>query len=96
MGPDLYLQRRDPTPARNAPAPGPTVPLDHSILRILGDGEPRELCSIRMALPDKPSTHALHARITTLVEKGLVQRTPLPGGPQRGPGASHYQLVRHA
>lgn len=91
----IELQRRDPLPARNAPAQGPTVPLDHAILRILGDGEARELVSIRMALADKPSTHDLHARISTLVDKGLVCRTPRPGGPRRGPGASYYQLVPH-
>jgi hypothetical protein len=91
----IDLMRREPNPPRNQPAPGPTVPLDHEILRIMRDGVERELSSIRMAMADKPSTHNLHARMVVLVGKGLVERIPTPEGPRRGPGASKYRLARY-
>jgi DNA-binding Lrp family transcriptional regulator len=81
--------RRDP-PVK--PPPGPTTALDALILQVLQDGERRELREITAAL--SVSTHKAHARIQTLVGKGLVNRTRLPGGPARGPGASVYQIAR--
>lgn len=90
----IELIQRDPAPPRNIPASGPTTQLDHDILRVMRDEVERPLASIRMALAGRPSTHDLFARVRTLVDKGFLERIPTEGGPQRGPGASRYRLVR--
>lgn len=90
----ISLLRHDPAPARNRPIAGPTTQLDYEVMRIMKDGVERELASIRMALAGRPSTHDLYARVKTLVDKGLLDRMPTPGGPRRGPGASRYRLAQ--
>ena len=82
------IVRRDPPAPR---APGPSTPLDTAILAALADGERRELREVTVLVGD--TTHKVHARIQTLVDKGLVLWTRLPNGPQRGPGASVYQIA---
>jgi hypothetical protein len=82
---------RDPTPAQGQRPVGPSTPLDGLILAFLGDGQPRELQEITRAVGG--STHKVHARAQSLVGKGLVTWTRIPGGPSRGPGASVYQLA---
>ena len=69
---------------------GPTIPLDHAILRALDDG-PMELREISRRVSD--TSHHVHARVQTLIAKGLVVRNSIPGGPRRGPGASVYALT---
>lgn len=70
---------------------GPTIPLDHEILRVLRTWGPAELREIRDLVDD--TTHHVHARVRMLADRGLVERRVLAGGPRRGPGASVYQLT---
>jgi hypothetical protein len=83
---------------RKAPAPipaqrpmGPSTPLDEQIMAFLADGRVVELNDITRAVDGR--THKVHARVQTLVGKGLVTWTRNPTGPQRGPGASSYRLA---
>lgn len=69
---------------------GPTIPLDFAILNALENG-PAELREISRRVGD--TSHHVHARVQTLMTKGLVERSSIPGGPRRGPGASRYALV---
>lgn len=81
----------EPTVTPRQRAHGPSTPLDETILEFLADGQPRELQEITRAVDG--TTHNVHARTQSLVRKGLVTRSPIPGGPPRGPGASHYRRV---
>jgi len=69
----------------------PSTPLDEAIMEFLSDGQPRELQEITRAVGG--TTHNVHARAQSLVGKGLVTWTRIPGGPSRGPGASTYRLA---
>ena len=89
---ELLMQRNPPLRSTER-APCPTVPLDHAVMRVMQDGTARQLVSIRRDVGLPVSTHDLYARVRTLVDKGLLIRTPLPGGPRRGPGASEYSLA---
>lgn len=83
--------RREPSvPAQQRPV-GPSTDLDGAILRFLGCGRAVPLGEITKGVG--ATTHKVHARVQTLVGKGLVIRTRNPLGPQRGPGASTYQLA---
>jgi predicted ArsR family transcriptional regulator len=82
---------REPTFARRQRTNGPSTPLDEAILEFLGDEVPRELQEITKAVG--ATTHNVHARVQSLVHKGLVARSATPGGPPRGPGASTYRLA---
>jgi DNA-binding HxlR family transcriptional regulator len=70
---------------------GPTIPLDHAILGVLRDRGPAELREITKQVRD--TTHHVHARVRMLVDRGLIERKLLAGGPRRGPGASYYELT---
>jgi hypothetical protein len=84
------IARNPALPPQQRPA-GPSTRLDELILAYLNDGEPRELQEITRAVSG--ATHKVHARAQSLVGKGLVTWTRIPGGPARGPGASRYQLA---
>lgn len=89
------LQPCDPPETYRDRAQGPSLPIDCAILRHLEahpDGE--HLAAVRAAVGG--STHYVHARLAALADRGLVHRSPVPGGPRRGPGASVYMLVRTA
>jgi hypothetical protein len=84
------IVRSEPPTASSRPG-GPTVPVDEAILRVLADvADPVPLRFITQAVGD--TTHHVHARIETLITKGLVVRRRAPGAPRRGPGASVYEL----
>lgn len=79
-----------PVLVRNQTA-GPSTPLDYAILGFLRDREPMPLRAITAGLGS--TTHRVHARLQVLVDRSLVRREALPGGPKRGPGASVYSLT---
>jgi DNA-binding MarR family transcriptional regulator len=81
--------RKDPPPQRRPAVPSTEV--DAQILAVLAGGDRMELRDITKAVGR--TTHHTHARVMTLVRKGLVARERPPGAPSRGPGASLYQLV---
>lgn len=71
---------------------GPSTPLDYAILRFLGTQRfPVTLATITAGV--ESTTHRTHARVRCLLDRGLLQRRPIPGGPRRGPGASEYSLT---
>lgn len=81
---------------------GPSIDLDHRILRALrlvderlhpagSAAMGRSLGEITQAVGG--TTHHVHARVQTLIDRGLVIRERIPGGPRRGPGASQYLLT---
>ena len=70
---------------------GPSTDMDHQILQFLAQHPGVELRAITRAVDD--TTHHVHARVQTLIDRGLVRRSPIPGGPRRGPGASRYRLT---
>lgn len=80
--------RRDPPVRKQS---GPSTRVDRQILAALAGGERMELRDITRVVGS--TTHHTHARLATLVGKGLVVRVKPPGSPARGPGASLYQLV---
>lgn len=81
-------------PATSSRSGGPTVPVDEAILRVLGDvADPVRLQFITESIGGGATTHHVHARIETLIDRGLVKRIRPPGAPRRGPGASVYELV---
>lgn len=69
----------------------PSTPLDYQILEVLGQSEktwrPGEIAQ-------RIDTHhkKISARLKVLTDRELVIRLPVPGGPQRGPGAFLYRL----
>lgn len=82
------IVRRDP-PARKQT--GPSTQVDQRILAVLAGGDRWELREIVHRVDS--TTHHTHARLQSLVNKGLVVRWKPPGAPARGPGASLYQLA---
>lgn len=82
----------DPPATARLGSPGPTLPVDEAILAVLADlADPVPLRVITRHVGD--TTHHVHARIETLITKGLVVRRRAPGAPRRGPGASVYELA---
>jgi DNA-binding Lrp family transcriptional regulator len=81
------ILRRDP-PVRKQT--GPSTQVDLKILKALAGGDRMELREITRIVGN--TTHHTHARLQTLVNKGLVVRLKPPGAPARGPGASLYQV----
>lgn len=71
---------------------GPTTDLDHLILQALAQRAGLRLQDITQVVGG--TTHRVHARVQTLIERGLVHRERIPGGPRRGPGASRYLLTQ--
>ena len=82
---------RDPAPAPALRPAGPSTPLDQAILDALSCGREMALQEVTRATGN--STHKVHARIQSLVGKGMVNWIRTPGGPRRGPGASKYQIA---
>ncbi len=70
---------------------GPTTDLDRAIDEVLADGTAREPRAIHAALAPGYPLGQVHARLKVMVNRGLVQRIPTPGGPQRGRGAGTYR-----
>jgi predicted transcriptional regulator len=75
-------------PLMSGPRP---LPIDTQILDMLAARGPMELAELTAATGD--STHRVHARLTSMMKRGLVQRRQL-GARTRGPGASVYVLAR--
>lgn len=85
----------DPPEAFRGRLAGPTRPIDCEILEYLvrqSRGVP--LADITQAVGS--TTHNVHSRVSALVDRGLVHREVLPGGPRRGPGASLYRVTKAA
>jgi len=80
--------RRDPPVRKQS---GPSTQVDQRILAALAGGDRMELRQIRALVGG--TTHHTHARLKTLIDKGLVTRFKPPGAPARGPGASLYQAA---
>jgi hypothetical protein len=75
---------------REQPASGPTTALDQAICCVLENGnywEPREIQKQLMPGVELPQ---IYARLRVLVQRGVLVREQIPGGPQRGPGAGRY------
>ncbi len=66
------------------------LPIDEQILETLCDG-PKQLSEIAKATGETP--HRVHARLTTMMKRGQVERELLTTR-TRGPGISQYSLVR--
>lgn len=87
-----HIEPCDPPVHQRDQATGPSTPLDHEILRFLSHcGGPAELGEITRGIGG--TTHRVHARVQALLDRGLVHRRPITGGPKRGPGASVYTLT---
>ncbi len=74
-------------PLMQGPKP---LPIDEQILEALSDG-PKQLSEVAKATGETP--HRVHARLTTMMKRGQVERTPLSDR-THGPGISQYSLVR--
>lgn len=82
----------DPPTLQREQVSGPSTPLDYDILRFLrAQRFPVTLATITAGVGS--TTHRTHARVRCLLDRGLLKRTVIPGGPRRGPGASEYSLT---
>jgi DNA-binding HxlR family transcriptional regulator len=90
------IQPCEPPEVFRASTSGPSLDIDCAILEHLERSAPagQELNSITRAVGG--TTHRVHSRIRALMNRGLVHREPIPGGPARGPGASEYRLTTAA